>query len=159
MSHLPAQLLADRFAPIEIASMATTHCKPVLAVVSDSPEVASVLDNICDFLGFGIELLSTDTDLGPLLTRCRPMAVVAELDGAGQDGCHVMMQVADHDPALPVLILTGEEPGMAGAVDAIEELWHLTCVTQSRHLPAIGDLVEFLFQAGRRGNCVRMMPL
>jgi hypothetical protein len=159
MTHLPAQLLADRFAPIEIATMATTHCQPVLAVVTDKPEVASVFDNICDFLGFGIEILSTDINLRPLLARCQPMAVVAELDGAGQDGCHVMMQVADHDATLPLLILTGDEPGMAGAVDAIEELWHLTCVTQARHLPAIGDLVEFLFHAGRRGNCVRMMPV
>jgi hypothetical protein len=159
MTHLPAQLLADRFAPIEIATMATTHCQPVLVVVSDSPEVASALDGICDFLGFGMELLSTDIDIGPFLARCQPMAVVAELDGAGQDGCHVMMQVADHDATLPLLILTGDEPGVAGAVDAIEELWHLTCVTQSRHLPAIGDLVEFLFHAGRRGNCVRMMPV
>jgi len=159
MTHLAAQMLADPLAPIEIATMTTPPCQPVLVVVSDSPETSSVFDNICDFLGVGIELLSTDMDIMPFLTRHRPMALVAELDGAGQDGCHIMMQVADYDPALPLLMLTGDEPGMAGAVDAIEELWHLSAVRQFRHLPAIGDLVEFLFEAGRRGNCIRMMPV
>ena len=69
-----------------------------------------------------------------------------------------MMQVAEHDPGLPILMLTGLEPGLAGAVDAIEEMWNLTSVTQSPGLPDIGRLVEFLFHAGRRGDCVRMMP-
>ena len=87
------------------------------------------------------------------------MAVIAELEGRGQDGCHVMMQVADHDPGLPILMLTGNEPGLVGAVDAVEELWNLTGVTKSRVLPEIGHLVEFLFRAGRRGDCMHMMPV
>ena len=158
MTHLPTRLFPQSFLPIEIASMATVPCQAMVLVVSDSPEVASVLDNICDFLGFGIELLSTEMDLAPFLERHQPMAVVAELNGAGQDGCHVMMRVADHDPGLPLLILTGREPGMAGAVDAVQEIWNLTGVTQAPDLPDIGQLVEFLFQAGRRGECMRMMP-
>lgn len=158
MTHLNTRLFPDNFAPIEIATMTTVPCQAVVVVVSDSPEVASVLDNICDFLGFGIELLSTEMDLAPFLARHQPMAVVTELDGAGQDGCHVMMQVADHDPSLPILILTGREPGMAGAVDAVGDIWNLTGLIQSPDLPEIGQLVEFLFQAGRRGDCVRMVP-
>ena len=158
MTHLPTKLFPDRFSTIEFVSMATVPCQPVVVVVSDSPAVASVLDSICDFLGFGIELLSTGMDLAPFLRRLQPMAVVAELDGAGQDGCHVMMRVADHDPSMPILMLTGRDHGMAGAVDAIGDLWNLSSVTQSPDLPEIGNLVEFLFQAGRRGDCVRMMP-
>jgi two-component system nitrogen regulation response regulator GlnG len=158
MTHLPTRLFPQSFLPIEIASMATVPCQAMVLVVSDSPEVASVLDNICDFLGFGIELLSTEMDLAPFLERHQPMAVVAELNGAGQDGCHVMMRVADHDPGLPLLILSGHEPGMAGAIDAVEQIWSLTGIKQAPDLPDIGQLVEFLFQAGRRGNCVRMMP-
>ena len=158
MTHLNTRLFTQNFPPSEIASIATVPCQAVVLVISDSPEVASVLDNICDFLGFGIELLSTEMDLAPFLERHQPMAVVAGLEGAGQDGCHVMMRVADHDPGLPLLMLTGREPGMAGAVDAIQELWSLTGVTQAPELPEIGQLVTFLFQAGRRGDCVRMMP-
>ena len=158
MTHLNARFFPDIMAPIEVATMTTTPCQAVVVVVSDNPEISSVLDNICGFLDFGIKLVTTGMDLAPFLERHRPMAVVAELDGAGQDGCHIMMQVADYDPGLPVLMLTGHEPGVAGAVDAVEELWNLTGVTQSADLPEIGALVEFLFQAGRRGDCVRMLP-
>ncbi len=158
MTHLNARLFPDTMAPIEIATMAIVPCQAMVVVVSDNPEVASVLDNICDFLGFGIELLSTGMDVSLFLERHQPMAVVAELDGRGQDGCHVMMQVAAFDPGLPILILTGNEPGLAGAVDAVAELWNLSSVTASHDLPAIGKLVEFLYHAGRRGDCIRMLP-
>ncbi|MEI7714234.1 MAG: hypothetical protein WCI94_22565 [Rhodospirillales bacterium] len=158
MTHLNALFFPDAMAPIEIATMAIVPCQATVVVVSDNSEIASVLDNICDFLGFGIELLSTDMDLSLFLERHQPMAVVAELDGRGQDGCHVMMQVAAFDASLPILMLTGNELGLAGAIDAVAELWNLTSVTVSRDLPAIGKLVEFLYHAGRRGDCIRMLP-
>jgi DNA-binding NtrC family response regulator len=158
MTHLTTLSFPDNLTPIELSTMTATQCHATVVVVSDSGEVASVLDNICDFLGFGIELLSTDMDVAPFLERHRPMAVVSELDGRGQDGCHVMMKVADYDPGLPILMLTGDDAALAGAVDAIEELWSLTGVTKTPELPEIGQLVEFLFQAGRRGDCVRIMP-
>lgn len=158
MTHLNAQLLHGDRVPVDIATMVTVSCKPVVVVVTDTPRIAAVLDNICDFLGFGIELLPTAMNLAPVLERCAPMAIVTELDGHGQDGCHVMMQVAEHDPGLPILLLTGRDASLAGAADAVEELWHLTAVTKSPELPEIGRLVSFLFNAGRRGGCVRMMP-
>ena len=86
------------------------------------------------------------------------MAVVCELDGAGQDGCHVMKTVASHDPSLPVLILTGEDPALVGAADAVEEIWRLTEVSKAERLPGIAGLVDFLFQAGRKAGCLRLMP-
>ncbi len=159
MTHLNTLFFPDALAPIEAASMISVACQATVVVVSDNPEIASVLDNICEFLGFGIELISTDMDVALFLERHRPMAVVAELDGRGQDGCHVMMQVADHDPALPIMMLVGNEPGIAGAVDAVAELWNLDAVTVSHELPEIGKLVEFLYHAGRRGDCIRMMPV
>lgn len=158
MTHLNNVVFPNMLMSVETPTLTAARSQAVVVVVSDNPEIASVLDNICDFLGFGIELLPTDADVTPLLRHYQPMAVVAELDGRGQDGCHVMMMVADHDPGLPILLLTGLEPGMAGAADAVEERWGLSAVTQSPELPEIGRLVEFLFHAGRRGNCVRMMP-
>jgi CheY-like chemotaxis protein len=159
MTHVTTISMPDSFTPIEIATPAVVACEAVVVVVSDNTEVGSVLDNICEFLGFGVEIVPTDAPVGPMLRRHRPMAVIAELEGRGQDGCHVMMQVADHDPGLPILMLTGNEPGLVGAVDAVEELWNLTGVTKSRALPDIGHLVEFLFHAGRRGDCLHMMPV
>lgn len=158
MTHLNTLFFPNTMAPIAVATMAVVPCQAVVIVVSDNPEVASVLDNICDFLGFGVELLTSDMNVALFLERHQPMAVVAELDGRGQDGCHVMMQVGDYDPGLPILMLTGDEPGLAGAVDAVEEMWNLSGVTKAPRLPEIGKLVEFLFHAGRRGDCMRMMP-
>lgn len=158
MTHMHSLNLLDTVAPIDISTQIAADRQARVVVVSDNPNIASVLDNICAFLGFGIEVLGTDEDVAPVLRQYHPMAVIAELDGRDQDGCHVMMLVADYDPSLPILMLTGTEPGMAGAVDAIQELYHLTAVTQTPELPAAGGVVDFLFKAGRRGDCVRMMP-
>jgi hypothetical protein len=86
------------------------------------------------------------------------MAVVCELDGVGQDGCHVMKTVACHDVTLPILMVTGEDAVLAGAADAVQELWKLTDVTTTATLPSIAGLVDFLFHAGRKGGCMRLMP-
>ena len=71
MTHMNTLVFPGSFAPIESATTAIVRCEAVVIVVSDNPEVASVLDNICDFLGFGVELLTTDDDLAPILRRHR----------------------------------------------------------------------------------------
>ena len=87
------------------------------------------------------------------------MAVVAPMEAAGQDGCHVMMTVAAFDRDLPVLLITGTDPSLLGAVDAVADLWQLSCVTQWPRLLGVGAMVDFVFRAGRKGNCARLMPL
>ena len=87
------------------------------------------------------------------------MGVVAHLDCQGQDGCHVMMTVAQHDRSLPVLLLTGDDPALAGAADAVEELWKLEAVVKFPRLPGIGAIVDFIFRAGRKGRCLRLVPV
>ena len=158
MTHLNHVIFPLSLVPIESTPLSPATCSALVVVVSDNPEVASAMDNIADFLGFDVELLKSDADLAPVLRRWRPMAVVTELDGYGQDGCHVMMEVAEHDPGLPILLLVGTDPALAGAADAVEEMWQLTAVTKAAALPAVGPLVEFLFHAGRRGECIRLMP-
>jgi hypothetical protein len=85
------------------------------------------------------------------------MAVVAEMDAVGQDGCHVLMTIANYDRELPVLMITGGEPSAIGALDAVEEIWHLVSVVKWDRLLGVGAIVEFLCRAGRRGNCMRLM--
>jgi hypothetical protein len=87
------------------------------------------------------------------------MAVLAAIEAAGQDGCHVMKTVADHDRSLPILLLTGGDPVLAGAADAVEELWGLSCVLKRPILPGLGELVEFLCLAGQMGRCLGLMPV
>jgi hypothetical protein len=114
---------------------------------------------ICDFLEISVDRIDSNEDLLPFLQRCRPMAVIAAMDAEGQDGCNVLMTVARHDPSLPVLLMTGTDPAVAGAADAVTELWGLTEVMQTAAWPAPGDIVEFLCRAGLRGNCLALMPM
>jgi hypothetical protein len=130
----------------------------VVAVVEDGVQMSQELWAICEFLDIAVVRVPTHCDIGPVLRRQSPMAVLCELDGARQDGCHVMKTVASHDPSLPVLIVAGDDPYLIGAADAVEELWQLTEVTKTASLPGMAGLVDFLFHAGRKGGCLRLMP-
>jgi len=70
-----------------------------------------------------------------------------------------MKVVAAHDPELPMLMLTGGDAALAGAADAVEELWGLTSVVKHSAPPSAREIVEFLFRAGQRGRCLGLMPI
>jgi hypothetical protein len=149
-----AALPCDR--PAQRESSGTRNA--VVAVVEDGIWIAQEVWAICEFLDIAVVRVPAHCDLRPALRRHAPMAVICELDGAPQDGCHVMKTVASHDPGLPVLLVTGDDEALIGAADAVEELWQLTEVSKVPMLPGIAGLVDFLFQAGRKGNCLRLMP-
>jgi ActR/RegA family two-component response regulator len=132
---------------------------PLLLIVEDGDGIAAVIQPICDFLDIAIERLPSEHDLAGALRDYRPMGVVAHLDCQGQDGCHVMMTVAQHDRSLPVLLLTGDDSALAGAADAVEELWKLESVVKFPKLPGMGAIVDFIFRAGRKGQCLRLLPV
>jgi DNA-binding NtrC family response regulator len=132
---------------------------PLLLVVEDGDAIAAALQPICDFLDIAVERFPSEHDLAGALRDYHPMAVVAHLDCQGQDGCHVMMTVAKYDRSLPILLLTGDDPALAGAADAVEELWELEMVIKSARLPSIGAIVDFIFRAGRKGRCTRLLPV
>jgi hypothetical protein len=132
---------------------------PLVLVIEDGDGIAAVLQPICDFLDIGIERLPSEYDLAGALKDYCPMAVMAQLDCLGQDGCHVMMTVAHYDRSLPILLLTGDDPALAGAADAVEELWKLEAVAKFPRMPSIGVIVDFVFRAGRKGRCTRLIPI
>jgi hypothetical protein len=127
--------------------------------LEDGREISDALQRICDFLAITVKRVNSSEDLLPFLQRYQPMAVVAAMDATGQDGCNVLMTVAQHDPSLPVLLMTDGDPAEAGAVQAVTELWGLTEVLQAAVWPAPGSLAEFLCRAGVRGNCLALMPV
>jgi DNA-binding NtrC family response regulator len=133
--------------------------QPLLLVVEDDDATTAALQPICEFLDVAIERIPSQLDLANILREFRPMGVITELDCQGQDGCHVMITIADFDRTLPILLLTGDEPSLAGAVDAVEEIWQLESVSQSPRLPSVGEIVDFIFKAGRKGRFARMMPV
>jgi hypothetical protein len=131
--------------------------EPLILVVEDDLHLSDALRLICACLNVTIERMPSRDDLTPALRAYRPMAVVAEIDAVGQDGCHVLMTVADYDRTLPVLLLTSADPALLGAVDAVEEIWQLTSVTKWPELGGVGNLDDFLSHAGRKGHCMRLL--
>lgn len=150
--------LLDQFSSGAGLSKAAWGRRPTIVVVDDGLAITAALQEICDYLDVAMERISSYEDLGRVLLDGRPMAVVAKLDAFGQDGCHVMKTVANYDASLPVLMLTGPDLGLAGAADAVEEVWGLSCIRKRPTMPGPAEIVEFLFQAGLKGRCLRLMP-
>jgi hypothetical protein len=133
--------------------------QPLVVVVEDGIRLSGAFQMICECLSVAVERMPSRDDLRPMLRDRRPMAVVAEMDATGQDGCHVLMTIAAHDCSLPVLLITGQEPALLGAVDAVEEIWQLTSVEKWPEVLGVGAIVDFLFRAGRKGRCMRLMSV
>jgi hypothetical protein len=133
--------------------------EPLVVVVEDGMRLSGAFQMICECLSVAVERIPSQDDLAPMLRARRPMAVVAEMDATGQDGCNVMMTIAAHDPSLPVLLITGHEPALLGAVDAVEELWQLSSVEKWPDVLGVGAIVDFLFRAGRKGHCMRLLSV
>ncbi len=131
----------------------------MVMIVGDDLAWGQNLDLICDFFGIAVEHVPSHLDVGFLLREFRPMAVIAEVDGIGQDGFHVMQEVAAHDADLPVMLLTGHDPALLGAADAMTEITGLTRMNAVPELPPLGELIDFLFRAGRAAGVGRMMPV
>lgn len=132
--------------------------EPLVLVVEDQVGFSPGLTTICEFLGIQLEQTNSHRDLPMLLKTRKPMAIFCELDGSGQDGCHVMKVVAGHDRTLPILLVTGDDPSLQGAAQAVEEIFNLTGVQICEEFPVVGSLVEFLFSAGRKGRCLSLLP-
>jgi hypothetical protein len=133
--------------------------KPLVVVIEDGAHLSDAFRSVCDCLEVAVERMPSRDNLGDMLRDLHPMAVVAEMDAAGQDGCSVLMTVAAHNRDLPVLLLVGEDPALLGAVDAVEEIWELSAVVKWPELLGVGAMVDFLFRAGRKGNCMRLVPV
>lgn len=132
--------------------------RPTILIVEDRPDLSPAFDAMCSYLGIQVETTSAEQNLIEALLVHRPMAVIAEFDGEQQDGGHVLKLVADYDPSLPCLLLTGGDPRLTGAADAIEELWGLSQIHKLPDLSNLTGIVEFLFHAGRKGDCMRLLP-
>lgn len=131
----------------------------VVALFSDNAETVAAMAPVCEFLDLRLEVISAGTDLMTVLRTERPLAVIADIDGADHDGFHAMKMIARYNPDLPLMMLTGGDPALMGAADAVQELWGLTQVTQTSAFPMAGQLVGFLFGAGRRAGCMRLVPV
>jgi CheY-like chemotaxis protein len=131
----------------------------VVVVFSDNAETVATMAPVCEFLGLEMEVVSAGIDLTTVLRTRRPLAVIADVDGSDHDGFHAMKMVARYNPDLPILLLTNGDHALMGAADAVQEMWGLTQVTPTSGFPLAGQLVGFLFSAGRRAGCMRLVPV
>jgi CheY-like chemotaxis protein len=150
---IPATLKTKRRAAISRARRT-----PRVLVVEDGTRLSEAIAELCDYLRVGVETVAGHS-LSLALRHHRPMAILAEMDGASHDGCYVMMRVAEYDRTLPLMLLTGTSPALIGAAEAVEELWALSAVARHAVLPEIGEIVAFLFRAGQSGGCLGLLPM
>jgi CheY-like chemotaxis protein len=131
----------------------------IVLIVSDDPATVENLRSVCEFLELKMEVVSAGMDLIGALRDHRPMAVISDVDGQDQDGFHTMKVIARYSRDLPIMLLTEGDAMLMGAADAIQDLWGLTSVTRTSGFPVAGQLVAFLFGAGRRAGCMRLLPI
>jgi CheY-like chemotaxis protein len=156
MNMIASQLLSKDHS---FAGTVTIAKQGVVAIVSDNPQTIDQLAPVCAFLDLKIEIVPTGADLEQVLLEHRPMAVVSDVDGYEQDGFHTMKLVARYSRDLPVLLLTAGDSVLMGAADAVQTVWGLTSVTSTSGFPMAGQIVQFLFNAGRRSGCMRLIPV
>jgi CheY-like chemotaxis protein len=131
----------------------------VVVLVSDDPAVTDKLEPVCAFLELRAESVSSGQDLLTTLRMHQPIAVISDIDGEEQDGFHTMKVVADYQRDLPMFMLTAGDPILLGASDAVQQVCGLTSVAHSSGSPLAGELISFLFGAGRRAGCMRLVPI
>jgi CheY-like chemotaxis protein len=138
----------------------TAHPKQgVIVIVSDNAATTENLAPVCEFLDLRMEVVSAGMDLANVLLEHRPLAVISDVDCEDHDGFHVMKLIAQHDREIPILLLTNGDSALMGAADAVQVLCGLTTVTVTSGFPMAGQLVAFLFNAGRRAGCMRLIPV
>ncbi len=125
---------------------------PVLVVAEDHPKLQCVVVPLCAALGIEVRSATDELGLRRLLSSWDTIAILTSVEGVSQDGYNVMMRVAEYERSLPVLLLTGREPALLGAAEAVQEMWQLDSVTMLPELPEIGELAEFLCNAVRLGE-------
>lgn len=144
---------------VEFLGSMTAARQGVVVIVSDDPTTVEHLAPVCEFLELRMEIVSEGTDLSRVLRQHNPMAVISAVEGLDQDGFHSMKVIACYSRDLPIMLLTDGDPTMMGAADAVQDLWGLTAVTRTSGFPVAGQLVGFLFNAGRRAGCMRLVPV
>lgn len=135
----------------------TAPATPLVLVVEAEPEISETLMQLGTFLRIRVVRVPTGAGLARALLAERPICVLAHAPDAGPEVCDALAAVARHDPALPVLLVSGnsiaedtvDEPGT-------EPLSNLYWVGQR---PGLRMLVEFLFMAERQGDVSGLIPV
>jgi hypothetical protein len=130
----------------------------VVLVVEDAARLSEPLQPVCEFIGVAVEVVGPQDDLTALIRDRQPISIITQLDTQIRDCCSVMRAAAEHDRALPILVVAGQEDALLGMVDAVEDLLQLSNVTKVKTMPGCGEIADFLFKACRKHGGLGLMP-
>jgi CheY-like chemotaxis protein len=159
MAHIGTTMLIEARQEVPPLLQRTAPPRLSILVPRDGGKNHEVIDEICEFLNVSVEYAGSENDLYTLLSGLRPMAVIAELDGAGQDGFHVMKVAARYDRQLPILLLSCNDSTLLGAVDAVREIFGLTSVATVSDESCTGEIADFICRAAREAGMSRLMRI
>ena len=139
-------------------ALAQQESQPVL-VLTGGCGISPALAQMAEALEIRLVAVGSHHDLPFRLHLSRPMAIISETDPQAEASCAALRCIAAFDQEMPVLLVSGNDPGAQGTIDAAEKLWGLTGLHQLPNVPGPSDLIAFLFQAGRQSGTGRLIPL
>ncbi len=129
---------------------------PLVMVVESVPDISEMLQDLCDFLRIRIVRVAAGAALARELLIERPICILAHAPQAGPEVCDTLVAIAQHDPTLPVLLVTANSLDDPPEPHSIQPLSNLTWIAQR---PGLRMLVEFLFMAERHTDTPGLMPI
>ncbi|HEX3350335.1 MAG TPA: hypothetical protein VHS58_19775 [Acetobacteraceae bacterium] len=131
---------------------------PVLAVVAREGAMTAWLAALCETLCIRMHVVPDPGALADTLARIRPVGVMCgDLGGHGHPISRVLRLVAGYDRALPVLLITSDEPETLGCIDAAADLWPLENMEHAALPVRVTIVLDFLARAGQQHGALRML--
>ncbi len=144
-------LMEERGRPVDPPAVPQREpCPPLLLVIEDTQALSRAVGFLCQYLGVQIEAVGGQRDLRGLLTGRRPIAVLAPAEAVARDGYDVLRRVAEYDRDLPVMLVVARNSAQLGRIKAMEATLCLSSVRKVTTVPGMGDLADFLSEAGKR---------
>lgn len=88
-------------------------------VVDDDPMVRTLVDRWLEIGGFEISCLSGGESCMQALTEDVPSVILLDVNMPGTDGMEVLRQIREHNPLIPVVMLTAND-GVESVVRAMK---------------------------------------
>jgi len=132
---------------------------PAVVVVEHRDRVSRGYGHLFEYLGVRLECVRSAMELEAVMRIEQPMAVIWDLAGGSVDSGQLLAKVAEYDPDLALLIVADDNPPALRLIEAMVEILGLTAVRKLFCRPELHDIVEFLFQAGRKSGGFRVLSV
>lgn len=153
-----ATRLLGRAMSADALAMSEQDTKAVI-VLTESGQASAALCQIASALDIEVITIRSFHELPFRLHHHRPIGVALELNPLGHSCRSALRSIAAYDPDMHVLMVSGDDPVVLGAIDVSEKLWGLRALHRLLKEPKPTDVIGFLFQAGRQNGVGNLMPV